>query len=271
MTADAKVGLLLGLVFIVMIAFLINGLPNFLQTANADNAVDVTIKMPTDREDLVINEGRLAQTAAALQRQDSGLRRTTPPQDEIVLDDPPTVLAYQPQPAPVEPLAPVLPVQPAPVAVRTHVVKPYENLAKIAQQYYGKEEGNRHAVIQRLFEANQDVLPSPDKVRVGQKLTIPPMEILMTCTVADLTAASEPVSEKNGSSFKEKLSNFFERSDREPAATVHVVQEGESLWGIAQMTLGNGKRYKEILELNSATIKNPNDVVVGMRLKIPTP
>jgi hypothetical protein len=30
MTADAKVGLLLGLVFIVLIAFLINGLPGFL-------------------------------------------------------------------------------------------------------------------------------------------------------------------------------------------------------------------------------------------------
>ena len=31
MTSDAKVGLLLGLVFIVIIAFLINGLPNILK------------------------------------------------------------------------------------------------------------------------------------------------------------------------------------------------------------------------------------------------
>jgi hypothetical protein len=30
MTADAKVGLLLGLFFIVIIAFLVNGLPNFI-------------------------------------------------------------------------------------------------------------------------------------------------------------------------------------------------------------------------------------------------
>jgi hypothetical protein len=34
MTADAKVGLLLGLFFIVIIAFLVNGLPNFIQEEN---------------------------------------------------------------------------------------------------------------------------------------------------------------------------------------------------------------------------------------------
>jgi len=31
MTSDAKIGLLLGLVFIIIIAFVINGLPDFLQ------------------------------------------------------------------------------------------------------------------------------------------------------------------------------------------------------------------------------------------------
>ncbi len=34
MTSDAKIGLLLGLVFIFIIAFLINGLPNFHNTRN---------------------------------------------------------------------------------------------------------------------------------------------------------------------------------------------------------------------------------------------
>ena len=44
MTADAKVGLLLGLFFIVIIAFLVNGLPNFIQKENTSppNAAIVT-------------------------------------------------------------------------------------------------------------------------------------------------------------------------------------------------------------------------------------
>ena len=39
MTTDAKVGLLLGLVFIVIIAFLINGLPDFLKASEGGELV----------------------------------------------------------------------------------------------------------------------------------------------------------------------------------------------------------------------------------------
>ena len=68
MTADAKVGLLLGLVFIVMIAFLINGLPNFLQAASPEDVLDTAIEMPTHQE-LVIDP-RIVETARDLHRSD---------------------------------------------------------------------------------------------------------------------------------------------------------------------------------------------------------
>ncbi len=51
------------------------------------------------------------------------------------------------------------------------------------------------------------------------------------------------------------------------AAKKYVVQPGDSLWKIAEATLGNGKRYMEIAELNN--IKNPSVIFPGTELEIP--
>jgi len=51
---------------------------------------------------------------------------------------------------------------------RTYTVKPGDTLSKISQQFYG-DAGQ----YQRIFEANRDKLKDPDKIQVGQVLTIP--------------------------------------------------------------------------------------------------
>ena len=277
MTADAKVGLLLGLIFIVMIAFLINGLPNFLQTANAEDAVDVSITLPP-AQDLVIDD-RMVETVRDFQRNDIPLRQSAPPQEVVLLDGGAASVSTQPpHPQPTAALVPSVPVQtPAPQSrvsgIKTHTVASGENLAVIAQKYYGKEEGNRRVVIQKLFEANRSVLKSADAVRVGQKLSVPSLDVLMagpSQPVAQVQPQQRAEAQESGPTFMERVSNLFERSDNESGLKVHIVQDGESLWGIAEETLGDGKRYKEILKLNKA-IKDADDVVAGTRLKIPKP
>lgn len=52
-----------------------------------------------------------------------------------------------------------------------HVVKAGDSLMNLAIRYYGASNGYK-----LIFEANQDVLQSPDKIRIGQKLKIPPMK-----------------------------------------------------------------------------------------------
>jgi nucleoid-associated protein YgaU len=47
-------------------------------------------------------------------------------------------------------------------------VKAGDTLSKIAKEIYGN--ANEY---QRIFEANQDKLQSPDKIQVGQELVIP--------------------------------------------------------------------------------------------------
>ena len=52
---------------------------------------------------------------------------------------------------------------------QTYSVKPGDNLSKISKQFYGDPDE-----YMRIFYANQDKLRDPDKIQVGQQLTIPP-------------------------------------------------------------------------------------------------
>lgn len=52
---------------------------------------------------------------------------------------------------------------------QNYTVKSGDSLSKISKQYYG--DANEYM---RIFYANRDKLRDPDKIQVGQQLTIPP-------------------------------------------------------------------------------------------------
>jgi LysM repeat protein len=52
---------------------------------------------------------------------------------------------------------------------QTYEVKSGDNLSKISKQFYG--DANEYM---RIFYANRDKLNDPDKIQIGQQLTIPP-------------------------------------------------------------------------------------------------
>lgn len=54
---------------------------------------------------------------------------------------------------------------------QTYTVKPGDSLSKISQHFYGSA-----GAYMRIFEANRDKLQDPDKIQVGQQLTIPAQE-----------------------------------------------------------------------------------------------
>jgi nucleoid-associated protein YgaU len=53
-----------------------------------------------------------------------------------------------------------------------------------------------------------------------------------------------------------------------PEAT-HAVGPGQSLWDIARERLGDGNRYREILDLNPDLSGNPNLLRPGQTLILP--
>jgi soluble lytic murein transglycosylase-like protein len=48
-----------------------------------------------------------------------------------------------------------------------------------------------------------------------------------------------------------------------------TVKSGDTLWSIAQKTMGDGSRWPEIYELNKDLIKNPNLIYPGQTFKLP--
>ena len=49
----------------------------------------------------------------------------------------------------------------------------------------------------------------------------------------------------------------------------HEVKKGDTLWKIAEATLGNGARYPEIFEANKPMLSDPDKIYPGQRLRIP--
>lgn len=50
----------------------------------------------------------------------------------------------------------------------------------------------------------------------------------------------------------------------------YTVQSGDTLFAIAQRTLGDGSRWKEIYDLNRGTMSDPNVIYPGEHLKLPS-
>jgi nucleoid-associated protein YgaU len=323
MNSDAKLGLLLGLVFIFIIAFAINGLPRFRSTTNGSelttnmvNSQDSTLGIGDNEREVqnlidwpqppIENPQPLNETAQMPLEDDEGVRYKMK-LPETFSYSPIIETAEEPEPAlfvPVEPaneettestlvelFDPPPPEQPKEekieiqkpkpkkrVSPKVYVVSDGDNLAKIAKKIYGIEEGNKRANIMRIFELNSGLLPSPDELRIGQQLIIPPL--IRSGTDRSMTDRKEP------SSFLEKFESFGRKvlqpdkpkttparpgnTQNSSGGRQYVVKEGDSLWQIAVKQLGDGSRYKEIVKLNTGTLEDENSLSIGMQLKLPT-
>lgn len=56
----------------------------------------------------------------------------------------------------------------APSGQRIHVVEPKDTVYSLARKYYGDMHQWR-----KIWQANQDQIPDPNKIKVGQQLVIP--------------------------------------------------------------------------------------------------
>lgn len=204
MTTDAKIGLLLALVFIVAITFVINGLPDFLNKKQPD----VTSKYVghyTKRDDPGIIGHSTQEVAAALNHNKivsspAPVAEVNTVQNGTYTAATEAVKSTQPAQAPeqaaqtgktvskavVETKPAAAPVSETPAAVEnknqpqvvknestTYQVTQGDNLVNIAQKVYGPQAGSRHANVEKIYEANKKTMKSPDQLHVGQKIVIP--------------------------------------------------------------------------------------------------
>jgi len=276
MTSDAKIGLLLGLVFIFVIAFLINGLPSFTQ---ADDNNELTTNMVTspNADDIDITAGKRKLTERKITREtitDNQANKdlTTKSEDVVAgekqvkkdirferdLPQKITKVSKSPQPnnnksskSPEKSSAGQREKLPT-----KYVVQKGDSLASIAKKFYGENVGNELENVDKIFKANRSKLNSRDEIYVGQTLLIPP-----------LSSTRGGEGKGIGDKISEKLHSIGEKLTG--SKRYYTVKEDDNLWRIAYKCLGDGSRYKEIARMNGDKLESEDRLSVGMKLVIP--
>ncbi len=160
---------------------------------------------------------------------------------------PPTPAAQAQPSRPDAPATRPPPEEPPPVApARTHrspaadasavvhEVQPGDDLWTLAERYYGRGPDWR-----RIASANPDRLTGgPDRLEVGWLLQIP---------------GAPPVQPSAGQ------------------GSVLTVRSGDSLSAIAERKLGDQRRWPELYRANREVLTDPDDLEIGMRLRLPPP
>ncbi len=295
MTSDAKIGLLLGLIFIFVIAFIINGIPRGNNEANNSELTTNMIGPQTGPPGLgakerkvqtAFNQVETAEQQAALPQSlpeaDPQTRFTMPlPQgpsayQQIAIAQPsrpdgvqsPVVIATATQPASGGQITPAVSLSPVPAQTgRIYTVGDGDSLSSIAKRIYGAEAGNKLENLERIFEANKGMMKSIDELHVGQKLLIPPLPA-SAGTPAVLTG---PHFEKVDAIGKKPspAPQAASQQSKPAVGRAYIVRDGDTLWKIAAEQLGDGNRYKEIAKMNSDVLANEDALDVGLHLKLP--
>jgi nucleoid-associated protein YgaU len=306
MTSDAKIGLLLGLVFIFIIAFVINGLPRF-RSAVAGNDEVAGIVDPQNDAQAIGQRERRAQdmfdwqeqlasepagdfqtvTQELINNQNVGFGPVEESRSvtEYALDyDTPGDIRYT---MPLTPNASVIENTSTQGPVYTQeAVVPVENTRQTSPQrpepvrpalpksYIVQEgDGNLANIAKRFYgEIEGNRLVNVNRIfeaNRGILRSADEIYVGQKLIIPPLSVSSQGSTE-NRSVFSNQL---FERVNstggRTEPGRFYVVKDNDNLWTIAADQLGNGSRYKEISKLNADIIIDEDRVSPGMRLRLP--
>ena len=133
---------------------------------------------------------------------------------------------------------------------QVHKVRSNDDLHKIAQKYYG--DVSKWLLI---FNANQDKIKDRNSLRIGTELIIPEEKPTSQKTKKETTTPA--------------LSQVTKVEDAVQTGKKHIVQQGDSLYKLAQKYYNDGSKWNKILEANKIILKNRNTLKVRQELVIP--
>lgn len=142
---------------------------------------------------------------------------------------------------------------------QNYTIEPNDNYWRISQKLYGTG-----AYFKALFEHNRQKFPRADRLRQGDVISAPPIDVLEK-TYPDLCPrpqqrAAEP-------------KTMRAVSNRRPPSSgkVYIVEEGDTLFDIAKYELGQASRWGELYELNRDVLGDQGDrLKPGMELRLPS-
>lgn len=264
MTSDAKVGLLLGLIFIFIIAFVINGLPSFSKDKNNNELTTNMVSFKNDPPGIAAKERKVRREVI---NQIEPVRNKTVDKIQVSQTDNQDIrfTTQLPKSGPVVKEA-VRSIEIKPTPPKIYVVVEGDNLAVIAKKLYGPEKGGKKVNITRIFEANRKFLKSPDEIYIGQRLIIPALSVSMS-DKNKVESIFPPTKFTKVESIRRK--RLPVNNQQVGQNEQYIVREGDNLWLIAAERFGDSSRYYEIARLNAGILDNEDNLYVGMRLKLP--
>ena len=244
MTRDSRIGLLVGLLFILAFGLILTEMVN----PPSDNA---NTRQASDGDDNVLATYTHARSVRSerppvVSRPRRDERRTQPGMLAAVQRERDDERAEEP------PLA------------QTYRVREGDSLRSIARRVYGAEH---EAQYRRIYAANRDRIRSEGTVYPGQVLMIPPLPIQRRASgdrddqrVTELTPGQA-----------EEYFDVQTTGSETRSAQRYVVRSGDTLSSIARRFMGNDRpeTVRRLYEANRGWIADPNRVPAGMELVIP--
>jgi nucleoid-associated protein YgaU len=146
---------------------------------------------------------------------------------------------------------------PKATSTRRHRIERGDTLYDLAERYWG--DGNRYAL---LFEVNRALLNEPDRLPLGAEIVIPeyPDTRSLLPTGTDRAETPSPPAQVTSNPFQPV-------GDRRPRR--YTVERGDTLIAIARQVYGDGRQYRRIYEANRSRLASPDHLVEATVLEIP--
>lgn len=146
-----------------------------------------------------------------------------------------------------------------PGGTRVYEVVTGDNYWVISKKVYGTPK-----YFTALAKANRTRIPDPAKMRPGMKVVIPGVAQLAAYDPSLRTRTAQSPSVRSVD--RSKPAGFFLNAQGRP---MYRIGQSDTLSLISQKHLGRASRWIQIYELNRKTLKNPNDLQIGMELVLP--
>ncbi len=159
---------------------------------------------------------------------------------------------------------------------RKYTVKPSDMLIKIARKVYGPGHEDEY---KRIYQANRNILSSESLVIAGQELVIPPLSDAREVRPQQRQAAQSPTHRRRASEGYrqmglDELRRHFSagRGDQAASGRVYVIRRGDNLTGIARRYLKDDSKeaVMKIYNANRDKLSSPDVLPVGVRIVIPS-
>ncbi len=234
MTKETKVGLVIGLLFMIGVVYVLSwfGPSEFDQQVDEYRARKGAV---LEGQDTAMGTKNIL--LSAVDTIDLPKEKVQTP---VNLAPPKKVTKFVPPPFVKETPVVETIVIPAKPKSRFYVVKEGQTLTDVAGEVYGW--ANRHE-FRRIHEANKYKVPNVNMVWPGLKLLIPPLNGAKPTKITKVLSLGK--------------------------ARTYTVMPGDSLSEISSKKLGTATRAGEIFKLNRDKLTNMDSIKVGMVLKLP--